>query len=264
MRGLVTYTISYSAARALRTYGDEVELYWNAIGTEWEMPIAHAQVLVRFFPKVPREPFPLNWTEAGLTGEAVDLFPGEGITIGLRLPKDYVRLPGAWNGVLWFVSDNAYVGIPILVLVGMIALWWRRGRDPKLGTISPAFAPPKGLGPAAVGVLVDDRLDHRDLAAAIVNLAVKGHLRLREIWDDERASDFELVRTESQVPLSQFEEAVLEALLNTEYWLGWRLMAFQRATQAAATAVPRSAGSFRGGSAFGGRGFSGGGGGRAW
>ncbi len=66
-------------------------------------------------------------------------------------------------------------------------------------------------------MLVDDRFDPRDLSAAIVGLAVKGRLKLREVWEGEGTGkapdDFELIRTESKAPLSEFEEALLEALL---------------------------------------------------
>ncbi|HHE48108.1 MAG TPA: DUF2207 domain-containing protein, partial [Candidatus Acetothermia bacterium] len=231
VRGQVTYTIRYRVARALRTYGEEVELYWNAIGTEWKLPIEHAQVNVAFPQEVPEEsvravgyqgrlggrsPFELSWSEGKLTGKTDDLTPGEGITLAVRFPKTYVNLPGPWQGFLWFLEDNAYAGIPILVLLGMTVLWWHKGRDPRKGTIAPAFAPPKGIGPAEAGVLVDDRFDPRDLTAAMVGLAVKGYLRIREVWDNKQGKepdDFELLREEGKEPLSEFERDLLETLL---------------------------------------------------
>ena len=231
VRGQVTYTIRYRVARALRTYGEEVELYWNAIGTEWELPTEHAEVNVTLPQEVPgesvravgyqgrlggRSPFELSWSEGKLTGKTDDLTLGEGITLAVRFPKTYVNLPGPWQGFLWFLEDNAYAGIPILALLGMTVLWWHKGRDPKKGTIAPAFAPPKGIGPAEAGVLVDDRFDPRDLTAAMVGLAVKGYLRIREVWDNKQGKepdDFELLREEGKEPLSEFERDLLEALL---------------------------------------------------
>lgn len=44
--GQKTYTISYTVRGAI-VYGDSVdELYWNAIGTQWDVPIRRARVTV--------------------------------------------------------------------------------------------------------------------------------------------------------------------------------------------------------------------------
>ncbi|MBC7318948.1 DUF2207 domain-containing protein, partial [Candidatus Bipolaricaulota bacterium] len=109
LRGLVSYTIRYRVLRALIAYGDEVELYWNAIGTAWTMPIRQARVEIFLPPEVPKErvqflgyqglygsaePFLLTWTEDRLFGEAQDLFPGEGVTVVVRVPKEFIVLPG--------------------------------------------------------------------------------------------------------------------------------------------------------------------------
>ncbi len=228
--GEVTYTIRYRVARALRKYGDELEIYWNAIGTGWELPIEHAAVTVILPPGVPKEevravgyrgpwgssnPFELAWSEGKLSGEATKLFPGEGITIAVRFPAGYVHLPGLGTTILWFMADNAYFGIPILTLGTMTLLWWKRGRDPRVGPVPPSFEPPKEVGPAEAGVLIDDRFDPRDLSAAIVGLATKGHLKISEIWEDEWGKlpdDFELERLTSQAPLTRFEDGLLDAL----------------------------------------------------
>ncbi|MFH1609200.1 MAG: DUF2207 domain-containing protein, partial [Candidatus Bipolaricaulota bacterium] len=231
VRGEVLYTIRYRAARALRVYDEEVELYWNAIGTDWAMPIARARVEVVAPPPVSltdvqvtgyrgyygsQTPFLLLWEDGTLAGEAAGLWPGEGITIAVRVPEGAVRLPGAWQGFLWFLQDNLYAGIPILVLAGMFILWWKRGRDPEVGTVAPEFKAPEGIGPAEAGVLLDNRVDPRDFAAGILSLATKGWLRIREVWADEKARephDFELLAAESKARLTSYEKALRGALL---------------------------------------------------
>jgi hypothetical protein len=230
VHGEVGYTVRYRLLRALRRYDGKVELYWNAIGTEWEMPIARARVEV-VPPASVAEPdvravgyrgyygseglFRLVWTDGRLVGETERLRPGEGITVAVRVPEGAVRLPGAWQGFLWFLQDNLYAGIPILVLLGMFVLWYRRGRDPKLGTVAPEFKPPEGIGPAEAGVFLDDRVDERDFAAGILSLATKGWLRIREVWEGEarEPQDFELVATAGREPLTPYEEALRSALL---------------------------------------------------
>ncbi len=231
VRGPVTYAIVYRVERALRRYDGEVELYWNAIGTEWAMPILQARVEVVVPAGVSpgdvrvtgyrgvygsTTAFVLLWEGGKLVGTATGLRSGEGITVAVRLPEGAVALPGAWQGFLWFLQDNLYAGIPILVFAGMFALWWVRGRDPKVGSVAPEYKPLGGLGPAEAGVLLDNRADPRDFAAGILSLATKGHLVIREIWTDDGArepDDFELVAAEGKAPLTPYEHALREALL---------------------------------------------------
>ncbi len=231
VRGTVTYTIEYRLQRALRQYGDEVELYWNAIGHEWEMPIEEASVEVRvpaevspndvrttafIGPPGSRAPFELGWEDGTLTGVTEGLRPSEGITIGVRIPAESVQLPGGWQALVWFLADNVYAAFPLLTLLGMTGLWLYRGRSPERGTISPVFVRPKDLGPAEAGTLVDDRVDTRDITAGIVDLAVKGHLRIHEIWEDDRGKepqDFELERLQGEQAATAFEQALMDALL---------------------------------------------------
>ncbi len=222
VRGRVVYTLRYRVLRALLPYGEEIELYWNAIGTEWTMPIRQARVEIRLPPEIPREsvrflgfqgpygsalPLDLAWADGMLVGETKGLRPGEGITVAVRVPAGYIALPSLGQRILWFLQDNAYAAIPLFVLLGMTVVWWRWGRDPELGTIAPEFTPPAGLGPAEAGVLVDDRFDPRDLTAGILSLATKGWLRIREV--DE---DFQLIPQEGERELTPFEAALREAL----------------------------------------------------
>ena len=43
------------------------------------------------------------------------------------------------------------------------------------------YEPPKGFTPAEAGTLVDDSVDPRDITSTIVDLAVKGYLKIHEI-----------------------------------------------------------------------------------
>lgn len=222
VRGLVTYTIRYQVLRALVRFGDEAELYWNAIGTEWTMLIRHASVEILFPSEVTQEevqfvgyrgrygstvPLELFWEGAKLKGEAGNLYPGEGITVAVRVPASYISFPGVGTRILWFLEDNAYAAIPLFVLLGMTLVWWKWGRDPKVGTVAPEFTPPPGIGPAEAGVLVDDRFDPRDFTAGIISLATKGWLRIRE--EDH---DFRLILRNGEKELTPYEEALRQAL----------------------------------------------------
>lgn len=110
-----------------------------------------------------------------------------------RQPTQYFeRSPG-------IVAATAVVAFG--ALGGIVMLWWRQGRDRRYRTVHyltndtreetvPLFAgepvavefqPPEGLKPAQIGVLLDERADTRDVTATIVDLAVRGYLRISEI-----------------------------------------------------------------------------------
>jgi hypothetical protein len=74
--------------------------------------------------------------------------------------------------------------------------WRRAGRDPSRGTIIPLFAPPDNMSAAAVRYLRRMDFDDRCFIAAVLDLAVHGHLKLTEgesIMTIERRSGGKLI-----------------------------------------------------------------------
>ncbi len=49
------------------------------------------------------------------------------------------------------------------------------------GEVAVAFSPPRGVTPGLVGTVVDGRVDSFDLTATLVDLAVRGHLRITAV-----------------------------------------------------------------------------------
>ncbi|MFZ0073943.1 MAG: DUF2207 domain-containing protein, partial [Xanthobacteraceae bacterium] len=86
---------------------------------------------------------------------------------------------GSW------LEDNAPLvvsALGMLIVFGYYLYAWRRaGRDPSRGTIVPLFAPPDGMSAAAVRYVRRMGFDDRTFTAAIIDLAVHGHLKLAEI-----------------------------------------------------------------------------------
>jgi hypothetical protein len=62
----------------------------------------------------------------------------------------------------------------------MFWAWRRYGRDPRRLPVAARYEPPEGLTPAEVGTLADNSPDMRDITATIVDLAVRGYLRVEE------------------------------------------------------------------------------------
>jgi hypothetical protein len=83
-----------------------------------------------------------------------------------------------------FSGTHAPLGLAILGLALLIVfylwIWDRVGRDPPGKVIIPEYEPPPGFSPAGMRYLYEWGYDNECFAAAVLNLAVKGYLRLEE------------------------------------------------------------------------------------
>ena len=206
--GRHTYLISYTVERALNYFADHDELYWNVTGDGWDVPIAAVQATVF----VPQQVGSVNFQTTCFAGQSGstdpcasadtllgsylgapnttalfshgELAPGEGLTIVVGFPKGIVVEPAWWQTVLETVRDNWILGLPVVVLLALIFIWRRYGRDPQgRGTIIAQYDPPDGLIPSAVGTLIDERVSSRDVSADIIALAVQGFLKIHRVAD---------------------------------------------------------------------------------
>jgi uncharacterized membrane protein YgcG len=251
--GAHTYTIRYRVGKSGLVFKkDFVQLLFNVTGY-WELSVAHTTALVR----LPSTVDPSQVTTASYVGyagssargpsatlqddgrfvfETGPLSPAENLTINLTIPRAALGIPAPTAGtrVVWFLAANWYAAIPLVVLVGMFFLWLKRGKDPAKGTIAPRFDPPPGMDAGEAGVLVDDRVDLRDISAMVVDLAVRGHLKIKEVREEElgvagkvteffRHSaplDYEFVKAKPAATaesLSKAEQTVLDAMFDAAH-----------------------------------------------
>jgi len=241
--GIHVYRIDYVVRRALLFRDDYVQLYWNVVGTKGGLPTQRA--VARVWLPATVDPYAVPTTSyIGYAGSAArggaatvdergalvfetgSLAPGEGLTIDVAIPREASGLvpPSVAQRVGWFLRDNAYAGLPIVALLGMVVLWWRKGRDPTTGAIAPAFAPPEGMHAGEVGVLVDDRADLRDISAMVIGLAVGGYLEIEATVEQdgsERAprgpQRFTFRRLRTADGLSPAERTLFDAIFDEEH-----------------------------------------------
>jgi uncharacterized membrane protein YgcG len=153
-------------------------------------------------------------------GSTRPLPPGSGLTIVVGLTKGSVGVPAlnlvkqksAAEKVKDFIGLSplpiaAATFLGIVGTLGVVRYWWLSGRDKWYGdvhyltgnaeaTTRPLFAkdsvvveymPPelvrrgRRLRPAEIGALLDERADTLDVTATLVDLAVRGYLRITEI-----------------------------------------------------------------------------------
>ncbi len=199
--GVREYRVRYAVRRGFLYLEQHDELYWNATGTEWEVPIEGAGARV-YLPSglAPEKVDALCFTgpqgavqsdcaiERGAGSVAFTasraLGAREGLTLALALPKGVLPVPSRRAQWLDRASDfvTPWFLLPLGTLGTMIYLWRSRGRDLESGrgAIAVRYEPPPGLTPAEVGTLLDESADLSDLTATIVDLAVHGFLRIEE------------------------------------------------------------------------------------
>jgi hypothetical protein len=147
-------------------------------------------------------------------------------------PRDVTRF---FDHTPALVGTSAAGMAAVIGLVG--AIWWRLGRDRRYVSLTPEgagaadepepllggrpigleLAPPEGLRPAQIGVLIDERADTLDITATIVDLAVRGYLKITELpkahWFGHQ--DWQLDRlTGDESALLPYERIVLSGLFS--------------------------------------------------
>ena len=222
--------IRYRVANAIRFFfanssvGALDELYWNATGNNWSMFIdnAHARVVL---PEGVTPTRTAVYTGAlGSTsgdakiekvGNVVDftlqrgLYPYEGMTIGVGWPAGHISSrPSETQERLATAARWFPLVIPLIVFILAFKAWEKHGRDPEEGSYVVRYEPVAGTSPAELGTLVDNRADMDDITATLVDLAVRGFIRIEEV-------------TESHLlGLSKSTDYILHILRDRSQWTG--------------------------------------------
>jgi hypothetical protein len=193
--------IDYSVRNGTRFFEDHDEFYWNVTGNDWPVPIDHATAVVSFpnsaagslraqaftgvYGSAERNAT-ANVNGAECSFETTNPLPMRGgMTIDVYVPKGILKEPSQLTRVLWFLGSNPIVLLPFWTLAVMFFFWWKWGRDPDPGvSVAPMYEPPKGLTPAEAGTLLEDTVHPRDITSTIVDLAVRGFIKIEETKDE--------------------------------------------------------------------------------
>ncbi len=237
--GEYEYTITYRTDRQLGFFADHDELYWNVTGNGWDFPIDAVSAQV-FLPGSidaasidveaytgPQGAQGRDWEAA--SGPSLATFrstrglgPREGLTLVASWPKGHVAPPGLDQRTGYLLRDAWPAGIALgglaALLLYYLGVWHRVGRDPPKRVVIPRYEPPAGLSPAAMRFVRRMAYDDRCFAAAVLNLAVQGALRI------EQASGGLLNRTR-KFTLHRIDAAETTVLAEDERALRERLFA---------------------------------------
>ncbi|NPA94843.1 MAG: DUF2207 domain-containing protein, partial [Thermodesulfobacteria bacterium] len=230
--GLHTFLLTYQVERIIRYFKDFDELYWNVTGSGWAFPILKAEATVSLpepagfvrYATYTGRPGSSHTTArvVDVTGRQIKfettspLYPGEDFTIAVAWPKGVVAEPSTLAKIGYFIRDNFWQFGAILLLFVVTAYyiytWKQVGKDPDLGPIVPRFNPPKNIGPSAARFIRKMGFDNKTFAVCLVNLAVKGAVRIKKTNGDYQLEKTDLAPKEK---LTEGEDKVLKVLFGT-------------------------------------------------
>jgi uncharacterized membrane protein len=192
-----TVEITYRVLNGTRFFKDYDEFYWNVTGNDWPVPIDHAAATVQFPAGASGSLRAQAFTgvygstqrdaSAEVEGAQAQFATSNplpmrgGLTIDVYIPKDILQEPSALTRFFWFLFGNPILFLPLVTFTGMLALWWYKGRDPDPGiSVAPMYEPPAEISPAEAGTLLDDRIHPRDITSTMIDLAVRGYIKIEE------------------------------------------------------------------------------------
>ncbi|MCH8322917.1 MAG: DUF2207 domain-containing protein [Proteobacteria bacterium] len=227
--GDYTYTIRYKTERQLYFGEGFDELYFNVTGQGWDFPITSASATVLLPAGAVIQDTRAFTGRQGAEGQAFTsehlserevrfettgrLGPGEGLTVVVTWPEGFVTRPTQAEKIIIFLKDNlslivAYIGL-LMVIGYFYYAWVQVGKDPDEGPIYARYDPPRGISPGAMSYVTKRGYRSEAFTAAIVNMAVKGYLTIRE----KGRKKFILSKTGNPARLSEGEKAIARKLL---------------------------------------------------
>ncbi len=239
--GKKTYILKYKINGALTYFTDHDEFYWNLIGFDWNYPILHYSSSISLPQNINQNDIKyvcyegikgstsqtclINYVENNIKlSSSRVLNPGENITVTISFPKNIVAVlepredkPSIilkiFQIFLGLGASIWYVFFPIKYLVNTLREKNFLKKNQRI--VSAWFDPPKyddgtSFSPAETGFIVDNKIDHRELTATIIQLAQRGFLKIKE--DEKKHFSFIRLKSSDSPELRIFEKQVMEAL----------------------------------------------------
>jgi hypothetical protein len=218
-----TFVLAYTVHGAIRRYSQGNEFQWNAISPGLHdfdirkstvtahmppgVPITTADYLVPpAFKGVPMDISVAPDKESATWVAKQTISPDEGVQIAVQVPPNTIGgsaptwqagydATTQWENTYKPWVDLGLLTLGLLLLFGgpaaLYALWYLRGRDPKIDAVPEYITqPPSDLPPGIAGTLVDEKADVADIIATLMDLAHRGYLVIEETSE---SSPFRLV-----------------------------------------------------------------------
>ncbi len=193
--GNYAYEIKYETKNQIGFFNNYDELYWNVNGNAWNFDIdtisakvnlpAGANILQNSCYTGASGSNSQNCNAKVLSDTSIEwgaskLYPSEGLTIAVGFKKG-IMVPPPPPG---FLEQYGLLSVFVILLFGFFAYffrtWQKYGVDPATPTIYPQFNAPDNMSPGSMGYIQHESFRNNFLTAALVNLAVKGYIKIIE------------------------------------------------------------------------------------
>lgn len=197
-RGDHQYRITYTTKGQVGFFPGYDEIYWNVNGNGWAFYIDSISAEIHLPPAAQVKQTACytgsyGSRERACTSSIIDphtvRFTGrsmgyyEGLTVAVGFQKGVVAEPPPPSFFERYAVPLVGGSITLLLLLYYLFTWIRFGRDPDMPTVIPLFEPPDGLSPASVAMVMAGSEDNDQITPAMIDLAVKGHIRIEEKKD---------------------------------------------------------------------------------
>ena len=222
------WIISYRMKGAMIYAEDYDRFLWNAISWDREAPIKSSRITVTLpegtdmsgvqYTDYYTTPFPSSSDDSGRDGNTVwweaRNIPGYyDFTIDVAFPKGAIDKPWPYRTSTLVLMLGLSLAIFLAALALMLGLWGWKGRDayggPPPGV---SYEAPRELRPAVMSMLVHQQPRVEDMTATVIDLAIRGRLKIIE-EDDAGLSKYTFERLDgSKDGLLPHEITVLAGL----------------------------------------------------
>jgi len=244
--GKKNFVIEYSVDQVVLNYGNGPEIYWNVTGNEWSTIIEKAKAKI-ISPYGEITKINCFGCESSFDKNEANFNGTEGLTVVVQIDKNNrLKSPGLMKKISNFINGNWGYLLSIIPILLMVLVWTSKGRDKKYlsdnvyvkpenqreTTVNPfnrphlplVYAPIKGLSPAEIGTILDQRIDIQDVVAEIIELARLNFLKIKKNGETKFFgivnADYELIKSENEfrkteinlTRLNNFQKDLLDAL----------------------------------------------------
>ena len=228
------YEMNYDIYNAVFEKDGIYQVYYNAIGQFWNVPIEQASVIIRFpdgqkIKKNEIEKLEVYTGSYGEKGENYDILENNekiyistkeleaknGLTFMLNLKTDKISPTLVDKLKIVYLSNPAIIILPFLLLfltIYSILTWKFFGKDPQGKSVIPEFNLPKDISPMFAAYINGERDTVEILNAGIFTLLTKGFIVANRVNGEIKYNKESKTAYTQETQLAEEERMLLDAL----------------------------------------------------
>ena len=232
------YEFNYTVYNAISKNKGIYQIYYNAIGQFWTVPIENADIIISFEnnQKIEKDEIEKMEVTTGSYGEELNNYemhddngkiiiksteefsPDTGLTFLLNLKKDKIKPTFLDKIKILFTINPFFITGPLVLLfltIYSFVTWLFFGKDPVKKAIIPEFNIPEGISAMYAAYVNGIREPREILSVGVMSLLSKGYIKAEDEEGNGKNVKYTKVETENgtvKEKLYEEERIVLEAL----------------------------------------------------